>query len=71
MDKDLLLDVDGKSYCKVRVEVKCVAKNEFAWDTYLKCNDYEDENYGNWEENKKKGENFPISSCALRGFRIY
>lgn len=50
MDKELLLDVDGKSYCKVRVEVKCVAVNEFAWDTYLKCKDYEDINYSNWEE---------------------
>ena len=50
MDKELLLDVDGKSYCKVRVEVKCVAVNEFAWDTYLKCKNYEDVNYSNWEE---------------------
>ena len=53
MNKDLLLDIDGKSYCKVRVEVRCVAENEFAWDTYLKCKDYEDENYGNWEERGK------------------
>ena len=44
MDKELLLDVDGKSYCKVRVEVMCVAVNEFVWDTYLKCKDYEDVN---------------------------
>ena len=50
MDKELLLDVDDKSYCKVRVEVKCVSVNEFAWDTYLKCKDYEDVNYSNWEE---------------------
>lgn len=53
MDKDLLLDVDGESYCKVRVEVMCVAENEFDWDTYLKCKDYEDENYSNWEERGK------------------
>ena len=53
MDKELLLDVDGKSYCKVRVEVKCVAVNEFAWDTYLKCKDYEDVNYSNWDERGK------------------
>lgn len=50
MNKKLLLDVDGKSYCKVRVEVRCVAVNEFAWDAYLKCKDYEDVNYSNWEE---------------------
>lgn len=52
MDKELLLDVDGESYCKVRVEVRCVDENEFAWDTYLKCKDYEDENYSNWETRK-------------------
>ena len=55
MDKELLLDVDDKSYCKVRVEVKCVSVNEFAWDTYLKCKDYEDVNYSNWEERGKNG----------------
>lgn len=53
MDKEKLLDVDGESYCKVRVEVKCVGENEHTWDTYLKCKDYEDENYGNWEERGK------------------
>lgn len=55
MDKELLLDVDGESYCKVRIEVRCVALNEFAWDTYLKCKDYEDTNYSNWEERGKNG----------------
>lgn len=53
MDKKKLLDVDGKSYCKVRVEVRCVDENKFEWDTYLKCKDYEDENYGNWEKRGK------------------
>lgn len=50
MDKEKLLDVDKKSYCKVRIEIRCVAENKLAWDTYLKCNDYEDENYSNWED---------------------
>ena len=50
MDKELLLDVDGKSYCKVRVEVMCVAENELDTDVYIKCKNYEDENYSNWEE---------------------
>jgi len=49
MDKQLLLDVDGKSYCKVRVEVSCVFENKLAWDTYLSCNDYEDIRYNNLE----------------------
>lgn len=47
MDKELLLDVDGKSYCNVKVEVKCLSRNVLAWDTYLKCKDYEDLNYDN------------------------
>ena len=50
MDKNKLLDVDGKSYCKVRVEVICVAENELDTDVYIKCKDYEDKNYSNWEE---------------------
>ena len=50
MDKKKLLDVDGKSYCKVRVEVICAAENELDTDVYIKCNDYVDENYSNWEE---------------------
>ena len=41
MDKELLLDVDGESYCDVKVEVKCVDVNEFQWDTYLKCKYFE------------------------------
>ena len=50
MDKKKLLDVDGKSYCKTRIEVTCVAENELDMDVYIKCKDYEDENYSNWEE---------------------
>ena len=41
MDKELLLDVDGESYCDVKVEVKCVGINQFQWDTYLKCKYFE------------------------------
>ena len=50
MDKKKLLDVDRKSYCKTRIEVTCVAENELDMDVYIKCKDYEDENYSNWEE---------------------
>ena len=49
MDKEKLLDVDKKSYCKVRIEIRCVDENKLEWDTYLKCKDYEDKNYSNWE----------------------
>ena len=50
MDKKKLLDVDGKSYCKTRIEATCVATNELDTDVYIKCKDYEDKNYSNWEE---------------------
>ena len=50
MDKKKLLDVDGKSYCKVRIEVMCLSENELDTDVYIKCKDYEDKNYSNWEE---------------------
>ena len=49
MDKEKLLDVDKKSYCKVRIEIRCFDENKLEWDTYLKCKDYEDKNYSNWE----------------------
>lgn len=45
IDKKKFLDVDGKSYCKVKVNIRCIAENEHEWDTYLKCKDYEDEGY--------------------------
>lgn len=41
MNKELLLDVDEKSYCKIKVEVECVGVNQFQWDTYLKCKYFE------------------------------
>ena len=50
MDKKILLDVDGKSYCKTIIEVTCVANDELDVDVYIKCKDYEDKNYNNWEE---------------------
>lgn len=45
IDKKKFLDVDGKSYCKVKVNIRCIAENEHDFDTYLKCKDYEDEGY--------------------------
>ena len=41
MNEELLLDVDGESFCDVKVEVKCVGINQFQWDTYLKCKYFE------------------------------
>ena len=45
IDKKKFLDIDGKSYCKVKVNIRCVAENEHEWHTYLKCKDYKDEGY--------------------------
>jgi len=55
MDKSKLLDIDKKSYCKVRIEVKCISENKLKKDVYLKCKNFEDENYSNWEERGKNG----------------
>ena len=45
IDKKKFLDIDGKSYCKVKVNIRCVAENEHEWDTYLKCKDYKDKEF--------------------------
>lgn len=45
IDKEKLRDIDGNSYCKVKVEVRCVAENKHDWDTYLKCSNYVDKEY--------------------------
>lgn len=45
IDKSKLLDIDGESYCKVKVNVRCIDENEHEWNTYIKCKDYEDNGY--------------------------
>lgn len=45
VDKKKLLDIDGKSYCKVIAKAKCISDGQFEWDTYIKCKDYEDAGY--------------------------
>lgn len=55
MDKELLLDVDGKTYCKIKVEVECVGVNQFQWDTYLKCKYFEGNIDSKLEERGKNG----------------
>ena len=45
IDKEKILDIDGKSYCKVRVKAKCISDGKLEWNTYIKCKDYEDEGY--------------------------
>ena len=45
VDKGKLLDIDRKSYCKVRAKAKCISDGKFEWNTYIKCKDYEDDGY--------------------------
>lgn len=50
MDKEILLDVDGKSYCGVYVDTSCPENGVNAWEIYLSCNEYEDKGYKEWAE---------------------
>lgn len=50
MDKEKLLDIDKKSYCKVYVNTECVEVGKWSWETYISCNDYTDEGYIDWEK---------------------
>lgn len=50
MDKEKLLDVDKKSYCKVYVDTNCVEIGKWSWETYISCKDYTDEGYIDWEK---------------------
>ena len=45
VDKKKLLDIDGKSYCKIKVNPRCVSDGKLEWDTYIKCKNYQDEGY--------------------------
>lgn len=49
-DKEKLLDIDGKSYCKVYVINECVSDGKWSWDVKLSCKDYEDDGYVDWAE---------------------
>lgn len=45
--KDILLDVEKKSYCKANAKTKCV-DNEMTYTIYLKCESYESDGYVDW-----------------------
>lgn len=45
--KDILLDVDKESYCKVYADTDC-SDGKIVYDIYLKCNNYIDEGYIDW-----------------------
>lgn len=48
MDKEILLDIDNKSYCGLYVKTSCPKDGINEWKIYLSCNDYEDEGYIEW-----------------------
>ncbi|MBO5348874.1 MAG: hypothetical protein J6A89_03530 [Clostridia bacterium] len=50
MDKEKLLDVDGKSYCKVYIKTKCVEIGKWDWKIFISCKDYTDKEYIEWAE---------------------
>jgi len=50
MDKEILLDVDNKSYCGVYVKTSCPEDGVNDWIIYLSCNDYKDKGYKNWAD---------------------
>ena len=50
MDKENLLDVDKKSYCKVYVYTYCVEIGKWNWKTTISCKDYKDKDYKDWDE---------------------
>ena len=58
INKHELLDVDGESYCDVYVVIKAYFEDQqdhqkncsTAYKIYLKCKNYEDKGYINWEK---------------------
>ena len=50
MDKEKLLDIDGKSYCKAYIKTKCIEVGKWDWDIMISCKDYTDNGYIDWAE---------------------
>ena len=50
MDKEKLLDVDNKSYCKVYVKADCIEDGKWNWTTTISCKNYTDKGYIDWAE---------------------
>lgn len=58
INKEELLDIDGKSYCDVYVDIKVEYENpqdhqnncQTSYNIFLKCNNYEDKGYVNREK---------------------
>ena len=52
MDKEVLLDVDKKSYCQVMVLTKCVDNDKWDWDIKFNCKYRTDKGYIDWWSEK-------------------
>lgn len=50
MDKEKLLDIDEKSYCKAYIKTKCIEVGKWDWDIMISCKDYTDDGYIDWEK---------------------
>lgn len=50
MDKEKLLDIDEKSYCKAYIKTKCIQVGKWDWDIMISCKDYTDNGYIDWAE---------------------
>lgn len=50
MDKEKLLDIDEKSYCKAYIKTKCIEVGKWDWDIMISCKDYTDNGYIDWAE---------------------
>ena len=46
--KEVMLDVDGNSYCKANANTDC-KDGKIVYNIYLKCKDYVDEGYVDWK----------------------
>lgn len=49
-EKEKLLDVDNKSYCKAYIKAKCVEDGKWDWKTTISCKNYTDKEYIDWDE---------------------
>lgn len=50
MDKEKLLDIDEKSYCKAYIKTRCVEVGKWNWNIYISCKDYTDKGYIDWDK---------------------
>ena len=50
MDKEKLLDIDEKSYCKAYIKTRCVEVDKWNWNIYISCKDYTDKGYIDWDK---------------------